>query len=63
MSAFEFGVHNAMLGVKKMLALIWSREASIKVGNKPEMKHVVTITQKTVPSLLICNIPLKLVLR
>ena len=38
MSAFEFGVHNAMLGVKKMLALIWSREASIKVGNKPEMK-------------------------
>ena len=30
-SAFEFGVLNAMLGVRKMLALIWSRESSIKV--------------------------------
>jgi len=29
-SAFEFGVLNAMLGVRKMLALIWSRESSIK---------------------------------
>ena len=29
-SAFEFGVLNAMIGVRKMLALIWSREGSIK---------------------------------
>merc|ERR1719369_937039 len=29
-SAFEFGVLNAMIGVRRMLALIWSREATIK---------------------------------
>jgi len=29
-SAFEFGVLNAMLGVRRMLALIWSREPTIK---------------------------------
>jgi len=29
-SAFEFGVLNAMMGVRRMLALIWSREATIK---------------------------------
>ena len=30
-SAFEFGVLNAMLGVRRMLSLIWSRETTIKV--------------------------------
>eukprot|EP00092_Neocalanus_flemingeri_P032797 GFUD01035670.1.p1 GENE.GFUD01035670.1~~GFUD01035670.1.p1 ORF type:complete len:1485 (+),score=509.47 GFUD01035670.1:55-4509(+) len=29
-SAFEFGVLNAMIGVRRMLALIWSRESTIK---------------------------------
>jgi len=29
-SAFEFGVLNAMLGVRRMLSLIWSRETTIK---------------------------------
>merc|ERR1719420_1358514 len=29
-SAFEFGVLNAMLGVRRMLSLIWSREPTIK---------------------------------
>jgi len=29
-SAFEFGVLNSMIGVRRMLALIWSREPTIK---------------------------------
>ena len=29
-SAFEFGVQNSMLGVRKMLSLIWSGEATIR---------------------------------
>ncbi|XP_059092288.1 condensin complex subunit 1-like isoform X2 [Tigriopus californicus] len=29
-SAFEFGVLNAMIGVRKMLALIWSQEVSVR---------------------------------
>ena len=29
-SAFEFGVLNAMMGVRQMLALIWSREPTVK---------------------------------
>ena len=30
MSAFEFGLLNAMIGVRKMLSLIFSREAAVK---------------------------------
>ena len=33
-SAFEFGVLNAMIGVRRMLSLIWSTEKKIKVNNK-----------------------------
>ena len=29
-SAFEFGVQNSMLGVRRMLSLIWSGEATIR---------------------------------
>jgi hypothetical protein len=31
-SAFEFGLLNAMIGVRKMLALIFSRENAIQVS-------------------------------
>lgn len=29
-TAYEFGVNNAIVGVRKMLVLIWSKEASVK---------------------------------
>ena len=29
-TGFEFGVNNSMLGVRRMLALIWSKEDAIK---------------------------------
>ncbi len=29
-TAFEFGVGNAMMGIRRMLVLVWSREATIK---------------------------------
>lgn len=29
-TGFEFGLSNAMLGIRKMLVLIWSKEASVK---------------------------------
>jgi condensin complex subunit 1 len=32
-SAFEFGLLNAMMGVRQMLALIFSRETTIQVPN------------------------------
>ena len=31
-TAFEFGMTSAMIGIRKMLVLIWSREAGIKVS-------------------------------
>ena len=29
-TSFEFGVANAMMGIRRMLVLIWSKEANIK---------------------------------
>lgn len=29
-TSFEFGVGNAMMGIRRMLVLIWSKEANIK---------------------------------
>jgi condensin complex subunit 1 len=29
-TSFEFGVMNAMIGVRRMLALVWSKESGIK---------------------------------
>ena len=31
-TAFEFGMTSAMIGIRKMLVLVWSREAGIKVS-------------------------------
>ncbi len=47
-AAFEFGVLNAMLGVRKMLALIWSRETNIKAGFTHYIQCCGTGTVRTV---------------
>jgi len=39
-SAFEFGLLNAMVGVRKMLALIFSREPSIQVRFRPTLLRI-----------------------
>ena len=39
-TSFEFGVGNAMLGIRRMLVLIWSREANVKEAVVAEYKRL-----------------------